>query len=52
VPLNEAIAKIKTNTHAYVRRQDTWFRKNQDIKWVSRYEEAEKLVGRFLKSSK
>jgi len=52
VPLNEAIAKIKTNTHAYVRRQDTWFRKNKDIKWVSRYEEAEKLVGRFLKSSK
>ncbi len=45
----EAIAKIKTNTHAYVRRQETWFRKNKDIKWVSRYEEAEKLVTKFLK---
>lgn len=50
MPLNEAIAKIKTNTHAYVRRQDTWFRKNRDIKWVSRYEDAEKLVEKFLKS--
>ena len=47
--LTEAISKIKTNTHAYVRRQETWFRKNKDIKWVSRYEDAEKLVGRFLK---
>jgi len=47
--LTEAIDTIKTNTHAYVRRQETWFRKNRDIKWVSRYEDAEKLVGRFLK---
>jgi len=47
--LKEAIEKIKLNTHDYVRRQDTWFRKNKDIKWVSKYEAAEKLVGRFLK---
>jgi len=47
--LTEAISKIKTNTHAYVRRQETWFRKNRDIKWISRYEDAEKLVSRFLK---
>jgi len=46
--LGEAIRKIKINTHAYVRRQDTWFRKNPDIKWVSRYEEAEKLVEKFV----
>ena len=47
--LKEAIDKIKTNTHDYVRRQETWFHKNRDIKWVSRYENAEKLVKRFLK---
>ncbi len=47
--LKAAIDKIKTNTHAYVRRQDTWFRKNKDIKWVSDYENAEKLVKNFLK---
>ena len=47
--LKEAIEKIKLNTHDYVRRQDTWFRKNKDIKWVSHYEDAEKLIQRFLK---
>jgi len=47
--LKEAIAKIKNNTHDYVRRQDTWFRKNKDIKWVDDYSEAEKLVEKFLK---
>lgn len=49
INLKEAINKIKTNTHDYVRRQETWFRKNHDIKWASRYEEAEKLVEKFLK---
>ena len=48
VTLKEAIAKIKTNTHDYVRRQETWFRRNKDIKWVSKYEQAEKLVEKFL----
>ena len=49
VELKEAIGKIKTNTHDYIRRQDTWFRKNKDIKWVTDYAEAEKLVEKFLK---
>ncbi|MCL5407199.1 MAG: tRNA (adenosine(37)-N6)-dimethylallyltransferase MiaA [Patescibacteria group bacterium] len=48
--LKEAILKIKTNTHAYVRRQETWFRKNKDIKWVEKYEDAEKLIVKFLKN--
>lgn len=47
--LKDAIAKIKTNTHSYIRRQETWFKKNKDIKWISRYEDAEKLVKKFLK---
>ncbi|MFA6492728.1 MAG: tRNA (adenosine(37)-N6)-dimethylallyltransferase MiaA [Patescibacteria group bacterium] len=49
IELKEAIAKIKTNTHAYIRRQETWFGKNKDIKWVREYEEAEKLIEKFLK---
>jgi tRNA dimethylallyltransferase len=31
--LDEAIAKIKTETHRYVRHQTTWFRKMNDIHW-------------------
>ena len=41
--------KIKTNTHAYIRKQDTWFRRNKDIKWVKNFEEAQKLVEKFVK---
>lgn len=50
ISLQEAKEKIKTNTHDYVRRQETWFRKNPKIKWVQSYEEAEKLIEKFLKN--
>lgn len=49
VELKEAIERIKFNSHAYVRRQDTWFRRNKDVKWVKTIEEAEKKIRRFLK---
>lgn len=29
-----AVAKVKTNSRRYAKRQMTWFRKNQDIYWV------------------
>ena len=47
--LKEAIEKIKNNTHAYVRRQETWFSRDKNIKWVADIEAAEKLVKNFLK---
>lgn len=47
--LKEAIQKIKFNTHAYVRRQETWFRRDKNIKWVENIDEAEKLIQKFLK---
>lgn len=47
--LAEAKEKIKFNTHAYVRKQDTWFRHNKDIKWVKNIVDAEKKIKRFLK---
>lgn len=49
--LKEAIEKIKTNTHALVRRQETWYRHDKNIKWVSSIDEAEKEIDKFLKKS-
>ncbi|AKM82460.1 TPA: tRNA (adenosine(37)-N6)-dimethylallyltransferase MiaA [Candidatus Berkelbacteria bacterium] len=47
--LKEAIEKIKNNTHAYVRRQDTWFNRDKNIHWVDDLSQAEKLIEKFLK---
>jgi len=33
IPMTEAIRLIKRNTRRYARRQMTWFKKDQDIKW-------------------
>jgi tRNA dimethylallyltransferase len=33
--LETAISEIKKNTRRFAKRQGTWFRKNQDIHWVS-----------------
>ena len=35
LPLAQAIAKIKTETHRYVRHQSTWFRKMSNIDWFT-----------------
>lgn len=48
--LQEAIQKIKNNSHSYVRRQMTWFGRDENIKWIQKPEEAEKLVNNFLKT--
>ncbi|MCK5475484.1 MAG: tRNA (adenosine(37)-N6)-dimethylallyltransferase MiaA [Candidatus Pacebacteria bacterium] len=47
--LDEAIQKVKFRTHQYARRQITWFKKDERIKWIENYKEAEKLVNNFLK---
>ena len=47
--LSEAVQKIKFNTHAYVRRQDTWFRKDKNINWISDIHDAEKMIQKFVK---
>lgn len=33
MPLNDAAEKLKQNTRNYAKRQLTWFRKNENIKW-------------------
>ncbi len=45
----QMIQKIKYATHAYARRQITWFKRDQEINWIKDYKEAEKLVKNFLK---
>ena len=47
--LREAIQKIKFNTHAYVRRQMTWFRRDKNIHWVRSVNQAERLIRKFKK---
>jgi tRNA dimethylallyltransferase len=49
ITLPEAIENINKNTWHFVRRQMTWFRKDERIKWVNNQKEAEKLLKEFLK---
>jgi len=46
---SELVQKIKFATHAYARRQITWFKRDPKIHWVKNYSEAEKLTKEFLK---
>ena len=48
--LKDAVQKIKFNTHAYIRRQETWFSRDKNIKWVKNISQAEKLIKKFLLS--
>ena len=34
ISYEEAVEKIKQNTRRYAKRQLTWFRRNNDIKWI------------------
>lgn len=46
--LDKCIELLKRDTRRFARRQMTWFRRNEDIQWCSRYEEAEDLIEYFL----
>lgn len=46
--LKDAIQKIKFNTHAYARRQMTWFRRDKNIHWIKNVDQAEKLIEKYL----
>ncbi len=39
---------IKLHTRQYARRQMTWFKRDQRIKWIKNYSQAEKLIRDFL----
>ena len=42
VPFNEAVEMIKQGSRRYAKRQLTWFRRNNDIKWINPLESIEK----------
>ena|SRR3989339_308947 len=46
--LKEKIQEMKWRTHAYARRQMTWFKKDGRIKWVKDYRETERLLKKWL----
>ena len=35
ISLDEAITKIQSNTRKYMRKQVTWFKRDQDLKWLN-----------------
>lgn len=47
--LPDAIQQIKFHTHQYARRQITWFKRDNRIKWINTYDKAEKLIEDFIK---
>lgn len=44
VTLEEAIDLIKRHSRQYARRQITWFKKNNDIRWFTPYENSEMIT--------
>jgi tRNA dimethylallyltransferase len=53
ITLDEAVAQIRTDTHRYVRHQETWLRRNKrlvtiDVTEPGWIERAVGLVGEFL----
>lgn len=48
VSIADTITKIKFNTHAYARRQMTWFNKNNQLQWIQSFEQALPTVEQFL----
>jgi tRNA dimethylallyltransferase len=48
IGLQEAVELIKCETRHYARRQMTWFRRDERIKWIEKYSEAEKFIKSFL----
>ena len=48
INIEKAIEDIKINTWHFSKRQMTWFNKDEKVRWVKNYKEAEKLVKKFL----
>jgi len=44
----EVEEKIIQNTISFAKRQVTWFKKENDIKWIKDYKQAEKRINKFL----
>jgi len=44
ITLDFAISEIKKNTRRFAKRQNTWFKKNSEIKWFDFEETSEKII--------
>jgi tRNA dimethylallyltransferase len=47
--LEDAVKRIKIETRQYAKRQMTWWKKHQDIQWVTTRHDARRAIGRFRK---
>ena len=47
--LPQAIEVLKRDTRHYAKRQMTWFKRDKRINWISKIDEAEVLIKKFLK---
>jgi tRNA dimethylallyltransferase len=45
ITFDDCLAKIKTNTRRYAKRQMTWFRRDQEIRWMSEKEMTDFISG-------
>ncbi len=45
---NEMIEKIQKESEHFVKKQITWFKRDERIKWIKNYNQAEKLIQKFL----
>ena len=48
VNYEEMVEKLKKDIEHFAKRQMTWFKRDKRIKWVKNYQEAEKLIKKFL----
>ena len=46
--IEETFELVITRTRQYAKRQKSWFRRNKEAIWIKDFEEAEKLVDKFL----
>lgn len=46
---HDGVARLKTDSHAFARRQLTWWQRDQTIRWIQNQRLAEALVRKFLK---
>jgi len=52
ITIDKAFNLIQTHTRQYARRQIQWFKRDKRIKWIADYEQARKLVKKFLKEKR
>jgi len=52
IMLDEAIRLAKVSTHQYAKRQDTWFKRDKRIHWMTSEEEALELIKKWYQEEK